>query len=158
MPPKRSIGVTLFSAGLILSSLYKMIVLLNFSHYIYLHQDLDRQSIIFRYLVSWIEKILTLASGAGILYQKDIFRKMAIALWLIIICTISLKHPYAGFLNHIVYLDHVGIISLKFLESHGMPLPVLHQTVVILARLQDVIFGLCLIYFFTRHSVKSQFD
>lgn len=158
MPNKKSIGVTLFSAGLILSSLYKMIILLNFPHYIYLHQELCRQCIIFRYLVSWIEKILILASGIGILYQKDIFRRMAIALWLIIICTISLKHPYAGFLNHIVYLDHAGVINLKFFESHGIPLPVLHQTVVILARLQDVTFGLCLIYFFTRPSVKSQFD
>jgi len=158
VPKVRSIGVTLFGYILIICSLYQMLALAGagYQHYLYLHQEYDKNMILVRYIFSWFIKIVGLVSGIGILNLKDIFRKLAILNSLLIICTVNLKHTYGAYLLHAQYLD-------KLAATYGFwPYDVSFTTMVLPAlkvqRAIDIIFGVLLIYFFTRPAVEKQFQ
>ena len=155
---KPSRGVLLFGIGLLLSTLYKIYLLMfHYEHFVYLFGHMPKEQFQIRFFLSWADKIVELVAAIGILCLNDFCRKMAIIIWFLIICTVPIKHPFDGFQKHIRFLDQVGIISIHKIEKLGMSEERLVWWSVWAARLQDSLFGLCLIYFFTRKQVKEQF-
>jgi len=150
----RSKGVTFWGYLLIWSSIYQILALLSggYAHYAYLHQEYAPKVILFRYWVSWIIKIAGIIAGIGILKLNDWCRKFAIFNSLFTILTVNLKHTYAAYSLHTKYLDQtmVGVFPKGGFSS-------ITWTALIIQRSIDVIFGLLLIYFFTRPEVRKQF-
>jgi hypothetical protein len=161
---KPSIGVLLFGAGLLVTAIYKVILMLSTissvktGHYDYLFGYLPEGRFHARYIISWADKILELISAIGILCLNDVGRRIAILTWFLIVCGVSVKHPYVAFQNHVLALNQLGVINLEWLKAHGIPSENFIWWCVIGARLQDGLFGLFLIYFFTRPHVKKQFQ
>ena len=150
--------IILFGIGLLLSSLYKIILMMfHYDHYVELFGYLPKEQFLLRYILSWADKILELVSAVGILYRNDLCRKIAIFTWFVIICAVPIKHPYVGFQNHVQYIIDHGIIDFKLIQALGISQEKFTWWAVWGARLQDVVFGVCLIYFFTRREVKEQF-
>lgn len=158
MNSKRPLGVTIFGAILIISSLGHMVTLLDFNHYVYLFQPLPGKIILLRYFISWALRIIGLISGIGILYLKNTFRKLALYLFLVTIVTVSWKHPYVGFQRHAAYLDQIFSYQMQL---KGVVLPSFSSIAGIAtmgARILDVLFAGIFIYYFTRLKVKGQFN
>lgn len=154
MPKLRSWGVAILGHLLIWTSLYQIFVLLSagYSYYSYLHQEYSPAVIFLRYVVSWIIKIAGLIAGVGILKLNEAARIFAIFNSLFIVLTVHLKHSYAAYSLHMKGLDQsLGVIhpAMSFSSLTGLAL--------FIQRAIDVVFGLVLIYFFTRPAVKKQF-
>jgi hypothetical protein len=154
MPTVRSKGVTVWGYLLVLGSLFQIGVLISggYEHYAYLHQEYGPETILIRYWVSWAIKIAGLIAGIGVLKLNDWCRKLAVFNSLFIILTITLKHTYAAYSLHTRYLDHTigGLFP-------GVSFASLTWPALIIQRAIDIIFGLLLIYFFTRPQVRKQF-
>ncbi len=152
----RSSGVTVFGYLLILGSLYQILILLSggYVHYSYLHQEYPPNMIMVRYCVSWIMKISGLVAGIGILNLNDPCRVFAIFNSVFTIMTVHLKHTYAAYSLHTKYLDHVLASSIP----SGVSFPSITGAALFIQRLIDIIFGVALIYFLTRPTVKKQFQ
>jgi hypothetical protein len=150
----RSKGVTIWGYLLILSSLFQMIVLISggYTHYAYLHQEYSPNTILIRYWVSWIIKFAGLIAGIGILNLNEWCRKFAILSSLFTVLTVHLKHTYAAYSLHAKYLDQTMGGQFPGVSFSSLTWPAL-----IIQRSIDIIFGLLLIYFFTRPEVRKQF-
>ncbi|MDE2214598.1 MAG: hypothetical protein KGJ61_05700 [Candidatus Omnitrophica bacterium] len=149
----RSNGVTVWGWLLILGSLYQMTALAlgGYKHYAYLFGQYPPGIIDLRYGVSWIIKLLGLVAGIGILKLNEWCRKLAVFNSLFVVLLVNLKHPYAAYALHAKYLDQTmgGIFPVTF-SDFVWPALIIQRSI-------DVIFGLLLIYFFTRPGVKRQF-
>jgi hypothetical protein len=155
MQRARSKGVTIFGVILIVGALYQMIgvYLAGYNFYCQLHQEYNGSMLQIRYAVSWGIKIAGLLLGIGILYLNDFSRKMLIVYYLFIIATVHLKHTYAAYSIHTKMLDQnlEGISSIVSFQSLTWPALIIQRGV-------DVVFGILLIYFFTRLDVRKQFN
>jgi hypothetical protein len=157
--PPRSRGVTLFGLLLIFSSfIYMHKYIFDQWSYISVFNDWPAWLIVLRYSFSWLMRIAGTLAGVGILVQKDIARKLAIAIGWFSMLTIYWKHPYHAFKLHAQNLDRqLG----HFFADAGLPhVSFASLTLVSLVTLYicDIIFWSVLIYFFTRPSVKKQFQ
>lgn len=154
MATVRSRGVTIFGVLLIISSLYQIgaLILGGYEHYAYLHKEYNSNIILIRYMVSWVIKISGLVAGIGILRLNDLCRKLAIINSLFVILTVHLKHTYPAYSLHTKYLDQTmgGIFPSVSFVSFTWPALIIQRSI-------DVIFGILLIYFFTRIEVRQQF-
>jgi len=109
-----------------------------------------------RYYFSWLQRIIGLLVGIGLLAQKEIARKIGIAIGCFTILTVYWKHPYPAFRLHTQYLDkQFGYILAQLgiretFSSVTLPAVIIHC-------IGDIIFWSVFIYFFTRSSVKNQF-
>jgi hypothetical protein len=109
-----------------------------------------------RYYFSWLQRIIGLLVGIGLLAQKEIARKIGIAIGCFTILTVYWKHPYPAFKLHTQYLDkQFGYILTQLgiretFSSVTLPAVIIHC-------IGDIIFWSAFIYFFTRSSVKNQF-
>jgi hypothetical protein len=158
--------INLFGIGLILTSLGQMSALLNFEHYKYLFGGWAASTLLPRFVISWSLRIIGFACGVGLIAQKDIFRKMGIALCAATILTVYIKHPHQGFMNHILNLDQQfqttsGIVSMfspsSAISITGLTLSQFAWICAISAMVLDVVYALIFIFYFTRPKVKAQF-
>ena len=153
----RSKGVTIFGILLILSSImhmHKLVV--DVKWYAEVYSYLSPHMLAARYYFSWLQRIIGILVGIGLLAQKEIARKIAIAIGCFTILTLYWKHPYPAFKLHTQYLDeHYG----NFLSQFGTGVTFSSATLlaVILHCVADIVFWSIFIYFFTRPSVKDQF-
>ena len=156
MAKLRSRGVTVFGVLLVLGSLFQIWILWSagYAHYSYLHQEYSSNVIYLRYIVSWVVKIIGLILGVGILRLNDWCRKLAIINCILLILTVHLKHSYPAYSLHLKYLDQMTGGG----AYPGMSFESLIWPALIAQRSLDIIFGIALIYFFTRPSVRKQFQ
>jgi len=139
-------------------SIFQIFILATagYDHYEFLHQEYSKDIIQIRYLVSWGIKIVGIILGIGILKLNDFSRILALLNSLFIISTVNLKHSFAAYSLHTKYLDET---MLKI--NGGIPLDFTFSSLTNISlgfqRLIDVIFGLLLIYYFTRPKVREQF-
>ena len=154
MQPPRSKGITFWGYLLIVSSLFQLAVLISggYAHYAYLHQEYPTNTILIRYWFSWIIKIAGIVAGIGVLKLNDWCRKLAIFNSLVTVLTVHLKHTYAAYSLHTKYLDQT--MGGMF---HGITFSSLTWPALVIQRAIDIIFGILLIYFFTRPQVIKQF-
>ena len=158
MLPPRSRGVTVFGYILVLESTYHIIVLASagYAHYAFTFHQYSPGLILIRYIFSWFIKLAGLAAGIGVLKQIDFFRKFAILNSLMIVCLVNLKHPYEAYSVYTKELDQ-SLQPFLTNQLHGLTFSSITWPALIIQRTIDVVFGLSLIYFFTRPQVKAQF-
>ena len=155
----RPLGVMVFGFLLILSSLVHMhtLIVARGEYYSAVFGYWPHWLMTLRYFFSWAQRIAGLMAGVGILYLKDIFRKLAILIGCFSVVTIYWKHPYQAFKNHAVYLDqHLGV----YLRNFGYPNVTFAQytlAALIVQYLLDFIFFGSMIYYLTRPAVKARF-
>jgi len=152
---KKLWGINIFGILLIFSSLFQMTGL-GFARYKYLFDYMSAEIVLFRYFISWMLRILGIASAIGILRRKDIFRKIALGIFIFTILTVYWKHPHIGFERHTQYLDQMAI-ETGISELRTRSFSSLTSYAVIGARFLDALFAACFIYYFTRPKVKAQF-
>ncbi len=103
--PGATMAMILIGAGYILTSFSQMTALMNYEHYRYLFQQYTESSIQFRFLASWLARIIGLSIGIGLLCRKEVFRKAALVFATGTMVVAYWKHPYEGFLKHIHFLN-----------------------------------------------------
>ena len=153
---KISPGVIVVAAILILSSLFRLLTLLeDYNWYFYIFNYLPKWMILLRYEFSLAQRMVCIVVGMGILSRNDFFRKAALAFSYFTLATLYWKHSYQAFKNHAEYLTQnaawlkAGISGLDF-SSFALAAWI-GQCVL------DIMFWGFIIYFFTRPSVKAQF-
>jgi hypothetical protein len=149
--------VILFGALLILSSLVHMHKLLVEKglyerYYSYLPAGL----VAVRYSFSWVQRVLGILAGVGLLARKEIARKLAFFIGGFTILTVYWKHPYEAVRLHTQYLDQ-QLGHLLSWTGTGVTFSGLTPLVVAALIACDIIFWAIFFYFFTRPSVKVQF-
>ncbi|MGA2775646.1 MAG: hypothetical protein ABSE81_06265 [Candidatus Omnitrophota bacterium] len=156
MEKKRSVGIIVFGILMILGSLVQLPV--GISSYSVLLKPLPESVIIVRDCIMKLLLILGAISGVGILWLKDIFRKIAVFLSVLVILDYIIQLPFFVLKNIPDFIHQQTIkttamnptISQHFHSS-------LLWTSAILAWAIDIGFAICVIYFFTRPKVKDQF-
>ena len=148
---KRPLGVTIFGAILIWISLQR-IPWLSFNVYHYYFQPLPEKIILIRYFISVSMGILELASGIGVLFLKDIFRKTALFISFLYILTVYWKHPFFVFLK----------IRREAIAKSGISMPEneinsIAWGAVTIVSLLTIGFSIVLIFYFTRSKIKKLF-
>lgn len=162
MPKKIPFGIKLFGVLLILSSLIQMPGFIDYGRYRHgWFRQLPEGLILLRFLVSWLIRLAGLACGIGILKRKEFFRKAALGLFFFTIITINLKHPYFVFAN--IFKDATKSISDNPAISYSVKtrsielLTSLMPITAVIMYVGDILFALCIIYYFTRPKVKQYF-
>jgi hypothetical protein len=122
-----------------------------FSLYSYMPQWL----LVTRYSFSWLQRILALTAAIGILYYRDLYRKLLIALCSFTILTVYWKHPYEAFHAHTKNLDAQFGYLLK--GAPGLTFESLTVVSIIAHCLVNIAFSGTVIYFLTRPRVKNLF-
>lgn len=123
-------------------------------------QYLPDRIIIVRYFVSIGLRIVGLIAGIGILFRKNLFRRLALALSFFTILTIYWKHPINCFR---IIFDRIGqqILATSAIADQALTVIKLLQSVMwvtlVIVYIIDLGFSICLIYYFTRPKVKEQF-
>jgi len=151
-------GISIFGTLLVLGALgWFMLSLSNFSFYEHLFRHLSREAVVSRYSLSVSARLIGLIAGIGILYRKNIFRRIGIYLCLSTLVSIYWKHPVVLFEQAVYDLDAKTNNMFSVLQEHGISyLDIAHISRFILCLL-DVCFALCFIFYFTRPKVKEQF-
>lgn len=155
MVKKPSKGVVFFGIVMIAGALFHMwaVYSAGYKHYCLLHQEYASGMLYFRYMVSWGIKIAGLGLGVGILKLKEWARKLLIVYYVFIIATVHLKHAYPAYSIHMKMLDENFGHLLTGFTFASLTWPAL-----IIQRGVDIVFGLAVIYFFTRPEVRRQFQ
>ena len=158
LSPARPWGVTLVGILLIVSSLMHIHKLI-FEHDVYMlyYGYLPHWLMILRFSFSWLQRILGLTAGIGILFLKDICRKIVILIGCFTILTIYWKHPYSAFKTHTAYLDQKFGFLLKEWGYSQLKFSQFTLLAVILACVWDILFFGVVIYYLTRPKIKAQF-
>ena len=146
---KKPLGVTIFGAILIWISLQR-IPWLSFNVYHYYFPPLPEKIILIRYFISVSMGILELASGIGVLFLKDIFRKTALFISFLSILTVYWKHPFFVFLK----------IRREAIAKSGISMPEnevnsIAWGAVTIVSLLTIGFSIALIFYFTRSKIKN---
>ncbi len=152
MLPKRPWGVTILGAGFSITSILNMIVLLDIKNYYFLFQSWPGEFIPLRFAISWITRLLGLASGVGLLCRQEWARKMVCGLAWFAILVVYWKHPYDAFLRHTEHLNEYFDFS-----QLGVSLEFLAFTSCILARIIEVCWASATLYYLSRKRVKDYF-
>ncbi len=157
---KRFPGVIIFAILLILSTLIWSMAHLNYDYYRTTVRFLPETFARIRYFLSIINRFLVLASAAGILFLKDIFRKIGLLLCFITICIMPWKHPFFR-------LKDIAEKATQDVLSTMPPIDILTRELVFKISLWssvavvyiiDIGFAVAFIYYFTRPKVKSLFN
>ena len=150
-------GIKILGGLFIISSLIQMHALLNFEWYKEVYRYLPGSLMIMRYSFSWIQRILGISAGIGLLYLNELSRKILLCISVFSILTLYWKHPFIAFQYHTEYLDR----ELGFLFSHtGLPHISFSSLVLpslIVQDLSDILFNGVVIYYLTRPKVKAMF-
>ncbi len=157
-PQKRLIGLTIFGWLLISSSIVHMTTLIfgyqwYHDNYAYWPEWLFNT----RYGFSWLQRILGISAGIGLLRGNDFCRKIAIAIGVFTISTLYWKHHYPAFLRHCQSLDEQFAGVFQYIGYPGFSFVRFCLPALIVHCLLDIIFCGSLWYYLTRPSVKNYF-
>lgn len=151
-------GIYIFGILLILSSLDQMMMLIFKARWYWgYYHYYPIWFLTIRYIFSWLQRILGLSCGVGILFGKDIFRKIAIAIGIFTICFGYWKHPVDGFVNHIHELERMGILFKGIRPGNESDIYLLARISAFASWFADTVFWGWFIFYFTRKKVKDQF-
>jgi len=137
--------VAIMAVLLISASIHKLIGLSDYEYYQFMFQQVSPQLLPFRYIVSLSLRGLGIMIGFGLLFGRELARKMAIILSFLTIILLPWKHPYAVFQN-------VAERTAGYFEAPADPLPgfIFYTTL-------DLVFCLLMIFFLTRPKIKEFF-
>ncbi|MBF0384539.1 MAG: hypothetical protein HQL27_01580 [Candidatus Omnitrophica bacterium] len=109
---ENSPGINLFAFLLILASYNKLIGFLNFSYYRFMFQGLSEDMQLARYIFSVTLRIVGIIVGIGLLYRKELFRKVFLVLCLATVISLPFKHPFSVFKNIAIYREYQQGINI----------------------------------------------
>lgn len=162
LSPRRSLDpVTVVGILLFAGSMMKLGTVIDLSYYRILHSPLSEGTILFRYVGSVGLRILGIIAGIGIVYRKDLCRRLAIGLAVFTIAAIHWKHPLHAFKN-VMASQHGQLEALA--KLFGKPAPTLEamQSIAWIPRLAvcatDIAISAFLIVFLTRREISKQFE
>jgi hypothetical protein len=154
MKNRISKGIVIFSILILLRSIWDLNIYISFSHYRSLFYFLPEKVLLIRYVFSVALRIALFVSGAGILFRRDIFRKILLFISFFTIATIYWKHPVACFRNIVMSLIAQGAFPADLIPMSDTII----WALVAVNYAIDIGFSLCLIYYFTRPKVREQFS
>ena len=106
-----------------------------------------------RYSFSWFQRILGISCAIGILFYKEIFRKILFYICIFTILTVYWKHHYPAFLDHTIRLAE----TYPGLYNTGVS----HETMAILGiiihSLLNIVYCLVVMHILTRPGVRKLF-
>jgi len=113
------------------------------------------QKLIFaRHLLSIALRVVLIVSGIGIVFRKEIFRKIIIFTSFFIIVTICWKHPIIAVKNFLIWKIKEGVLPVSLIPKINM----VAWIYVVAYSISDIIVAFFLIYLFTRVKIKEQFS
>ena len=157
---KRPPGVIVFAILLILSTLIWSMAHLNYDYYRTTVRFLPEASARSRYFISIINRFLVLASAVGILFLKDIFRKMGLLLCFLTVCVIPWKHPFFTLKDLAEKATQQILSTIPPIDTMARELvfKISLWSSVAIVYIIDIGFAVAFIYYFTRPRVKALFD
>jgi hypothetical protein len=163
-PSSQPLGVKIYGHLIMIMSMIHVLGLLSFAmkwdFYVFTYQFYPEWLLPIRYAFSWFQRIVGMTIGIGLLYYKELFRKLALILFSFAILTLPWKHPYQGFYNAAHYLDIYCADYIQSLErSYGPGLTFVSQirVALIFYYIVDFVFASSLLYYLTRPKVKDSF-
>ena len=96
---QRMPGIDRFAIILFVSSFFQLCILIGYERYKYMFQYLPENIILIRYIGSIFLRVLTVISALGIIYYKNVFRRILICVCIFHIVMVYWVHPYAAFVN-----------------------------------------------------------
>ena len=153
-------GVIVFAILLILSTLIWSMAHLNYDYYRTTVKFLPEAFVRIRYFVSIINRFLVLVSAVGILFLKDIFRKIGLLLCFLTVCVLPWKHPFFTFkdLAEKATQDVLSAMPPVDILTRELIFKISLWSSVAIVYIIDIGFAVAFIYYFTRPKVKSLFD
>jgi hypothetical protein len=149
---KISKGIIIFSILIIIYSLHGLPTV-NFNTYYTKFYPSSEKAILARYIFSIALRIVLVISGVGILFRRDIFRKIILGISFFTVVTVYWKHPVICFKRVLIWKINQGVLPIDVLPKIDM----LSRVSAIICSSVDIGFALCLVYYFTRPKVKQQF-
>lgn len=150
-------GIIIVGVLWVLSSLGQMITLCDWAWYQYTfsNQHLSDVMILVRYIGSWLQRILGLVGGMGLILQRRWAAKLVVFVSLFNIITVYGKHPYEAFVKQVAVFEqrYVGLFSQWGLEH--MSVPTIARYVTITSCVVDVAAFGFFAYYLTRPRVKA---
>lgn len=125
----------------------------SFDSYASRLRHLPEQLIWVRFIFSIAIRLALLISGIGILFRRNIFRKVVLFISFFTIFTVYWKHPVIYFKKFFISNLSQGALSVELLSRVNF----MSWICVIICYIVDISVALCLIYFFTRPKIKEQF-
>ncbi|MDO8536026.1 MAG: hypothetical protein Q7S30_03340 [Candidatus Omnitrophota bacterium] len=141
------------SACLILSSIKDIWNFSHFERYQFIFQYLPQETMLLRYKISIVLRVATIIVAAGVLFRKDIFRKLMIWGSLFTIATIYWKHPLDCYKHIFKKMAELGLMQPSLLRLSDL----FSWTMMICHYMLDISIAIGIIYFFTRPYVKTLF-
>ena len=160
MKEKRPLGVIIFAILLILSTLIWSMAYLNYDYYRSTFQFLPEASIRIRYFISIINRFLVLVSAVGILFLKDIFRKIGLLLCFLTVCVMPWKHPFFTLKDLAEKATQQVLSTMPPIDTltRELVLKISLWSSVAVVYIIDIGFAVAFIYYFTRPRVKALFN
>lgn len=125
----------------------------TFSSYYSKFRPAPQDLIFIRYLFSIALRLALFISGIGILFRKNIFRKITIGISFFTIATVYWKHPVICFKRVLLWRITQGVLSADIIPRIDR----LSWVCVAICSVIDISICLCLIVYLTRPEVKKQF-
>ena len=147
-----SIGIVIFA------SIFQIFKLFDREFYWDIFRYMPPYVILIRYIFSWVQRCIGMTTAIGLLFLKNVFRKITLVLGIFTICTVYWKHPYQGFLIHTQRLDEQFGHYLAMSGFPELTFTSITRYAVIGNIILDILFWGILIFYFTRSRVKEQFS
>lgn len=153
---KRSPGITFCAIFIFMIALYDLRSLADARWYWHLFQYLPPEQIPVRYAISLLGRILLIVAGIGIWQLRNWGRFLALGLCAANLVSLPWKHPAIAVANSLTYRP-VPLLQELLQDPANQNIDFITPSVIILTVWSFIVFaGLC--FFFTRKSVKKQFN
>ena len=156
-PDALPIGVKIFSIFLVFTSfLHMQTLFLEVDRVFEIYGHWPKWLFVCRYSFSWFQRILGFTAAIGILFKKDIFRKILIWLGVFTVVMAPIKHPYKGIVRYTAILDRdlapvlTEIMGIKHAGFSHLAFPAM-----LCLWALDFIFWAVFIRYFTRPRIKE---
>ncbi len=146
-------GIIIFSILIVLYALHGL-PLIGFDLYYTKFYPAPQWLIFCRYILSIAMRVALFVSAAGILFRKDIFRRLILFISFLTVATVYWKHPVSCFKTVLIWKIAQGVLPPEIIPRIDM----IAWSCVAICYIVDIIFSVSLIYFFSRRDVKKQFD
>jgi hypothetical protein len=147
-------GICAISTYLILFSANDLWNFSHFERYQLIFQYLPQDTILLRHKFSIALRAAILITAVGVLFRKDLFRRLMIGISFFTIITIYWKHPLDCYRHIFKRMAELGLMQPSLLRLSNT----FSWTMMIGCYAIDIALSAGLIYFFTRPFVKSQFN
>ena len=147
-------GICAISIGLIFFSAKDLWNFAHFERYRLIFQYLPQDTILLRHKFSIALRAAMLITAVGVLFRKELFRRLMIGIFSFTIITIYWKHPLGCYRHIFKGMAESGLIQSSLLRLSDT----FSWIMMISCYAIDISVAAGLIYFFTRPVVKSQFN